>query len=79
MAAEPSSRPAAPPVVRAIHREADSVTAAGSRSPRLGKLYRRTSKRQEAQAHLTTATTMYREMGMTHWLEQAEKEINELE
>jgi tetratricopeptide (TPR) repeat protein len=30
----------------------------------LGKLYRRTGKRQEAQEHLTTATTMYREMDM---------------
>jgi hypothetical protein len=25
------------------------------------------------QEHLITATTMYREMGMTYWLEQAEK------
>jgi len=28
----------------------------------LGKLFRRTGKRQEAQEHLTIATTMYREM-----------------
>lgn len=35
----------------------------------LGKLYRRTGKQQEAQEHLMTATTMYREMGMTYWLE----------
>jgi hypothetical protein len=38
----------------------------------LGKLYRRTGKREQAQEHLTTAATMYREMGMTYWLEQAE-------
>jgi hypothetical protein len=38
----------------------------------LGKLYRRTDKREEAQEHLVTATTMYREMGMTYWLEKAE-------
>jgi class 3 adenylate cyclase/tetratricopeptide (TPR) repeat protein len=38
----------------------------------LGKLYRRTGRRQEAQKHLVTATTMYREMGMRFWLEQAE-------
>jgi DNA-binding SARP family transcriptional activator len=38
----------------------------------LGKLYRRTGKHEQAQEHLTTATTMYREMGMTYWLEQAE-------
>jgi class 3 adenylate cyclase/tetratricopeptide (TPR) repeat protein len=41
----------------------------------LGKLYRRTGKREQAQEHLTTATTMYREMGMTYWLEKAEKEM----
>jgi len=41
----------------------------------LGKLYRRTGKRQQAHEHLTTATTMYREMGMTYWLEKAEPEL----
>ncbi len=41
----------------------------------LGKLYRRTGKREQAQEHLTTATTMYREMDMRFWLEQAESEI----
>ena len=45
----------------------------------LSKLYRRTGKRQEAQEHLTTATTMYREMDMRFWLEQAETEMKELE
>ena len=40
----------------------------------LGKLYRRTGQRQTAQEHLTTATTMYREMDMRFWLEQAEAE-----
>jgi class 3 adenylate cyclase/tetratricopeptide (TPR) repeat protein len=44
----------------------------------LGKLYRRTSKREQAREHLTTATTMYREMGMTHWLEQAEAQMKAL-
>ena len=44
----------------------------------LGKLYRRTDKREQAQEHLTTATTMYREMGMRFWLEQAEAEMREL-
>ena len=44
----------------------------------LGKLYRRTGKRDQAQEHLTTATTMYREMDMRFWLEQAEKEMGEL-
>jgi hypothetical protein len=41
----------------------------------LGKLYRRTGKREPAREHLTTATTMYREMGMTYWLAQAEAEM----
>jgi len=43
----------------------------------LGKLYRRTGKRQEAHEHPTTATTMYREMDMRFWLEQAEAEMRE--
>jgi len=43
----------------------------------LGKLYRRTGKREQAQEHLTTATTMYREMNMRFWLEQAEAELRE--
>jgi tetratricopeptide (TPR) repeat protein len=42
----------------------------------LGKLYRRTGKREQAQEHLTIATTMYREMGMSYWLEQAEAQVN---
>jgi tetratricopeptide (TPR) repeat protein len=41
----------------------------------LGKLYRRVGKRELAQEHLTTATTMYRGMDMRFWLEQAEAEI----
>jgi class 3 adenylate cyclase/tetratricopeptide (TPR) repeat protein len=41
----------------------------------LGKLYRRTGKRDQAQEHLTTATTMYREMDMRFWLEKAEAEM----
>jgi class 3 adenylate cyclase/tetratricopeptide (TPR) repeat protein len=41
----------------------------------LGKLYRRTGKPEQACEHLTTATTMYREMDMRFWLEQAETEM----
>jgi uncharacterized protein HemY len=44
----------------------------------LGKLYRRTGKREQAQEHLSSATTMYREMGMTYWLAKAEAELREL-
>jgi tetratricopeptide (TPR) repeat protein len=43
----------------------------------LGKLYRRTDKPEQAQGHLATATTMYRDMGMTFWLEKAEAELAE--
>jgi predicted protein tyrosine phosphatase len=39
----------------------------------LGRLAGRTGKREQAQEHLTTATTMYREMDMTYWLKQAER------
>jgi hypothetical protein len=43
----------------------------------LGKLYGRTGKREQAQKHITTATTMYREMGMTFWLEKTEAELTD--
>ena len=45
----------------------------------LGRLYRRTGQRQESQANLAVAATMYREMDMRFWLEQAEAEMMELE
>jgi hypothetical protein len=44
----------------------------------LGKLYRRTGKRDEAREHLATVATMYREMDMRFWLEQAEAEMRGL-
>jgi tetratricopeptide (TPR) repeat protein len=40
----------------------------------LGKLYHRIGKNESARKHLQTATTMYREMGMTFWLEQTDAE-----
>lgn len=40
--------------------------------------HRRTAKREQAQEHLTIATTMYREMGMAYWLEKAEAGVREL-
>ena len=42
----------------------------------LGKLSRRAGKREQAREQLSTATTMYREMDMRFWLEQAEAEMN---
>ena len=41
----------------------------------LGKLCRRTDKREQAHEHLSTATTMYREMDMGFWLEKAEADL----
>ncbi len=40
----------------------------------LAKPCRRTGRREQAQEHLATVTTIYREMGMTYWLERAEAE-----
>jgi tetratricopeptide (TPR) repeat protein len=44
----------------------------------LGKLYRRAGNLQQAKEHLTTATSMMREMEMGLWLAQAEAEMREL-
>ena len=44
----------------------------------LGRLYGRTGKREQAHDYLTTATTMYRDMDMRFWLEQADAERAEL-
>jgi tetratricopeptide (TPR) repeat protein len=44
----------------------------------LGTLYRQTGKREEARGHLSTATTMCREMDMRFWREQAEAAIAEI-
>jgi len=44
----------------------------------LGKLHRPRGDREQAQEHLTIATAMYREMAMTHWLEQAAAEMRQL-
>jgi tetratricopeptide (TPR) repeat protein len=42
------------------------------------KLHRRRSDREQSQRYLTTAIRMYREMGMSYWLEQAEAELRQL-
>ena len=44
----------------------------------LGKLYRRTGRPADARAELSTAITMLREMGMAHWLPEAESELASL-
>jgi class 3 adenylate cyclase/tetratricopeptide (TPR) repeat protein len=45
----------------------------------LGNLHRRAHDRVEAQAHLTTAVTMYREMDMDLWVEKAEAALSAIE
>ena len=44
----------------------------------LGVLYRHAGKRQKAREHITMAVTMFGEMDMRFWLEQAEAESKEL-
>jgi hypothetical protein len=44
----------------------------------LGKLRRRNGNRAPAQEHLSTATAIYREMGMAYWLEHAAAETRQL-
>jgi hypothetical protein len=44
----------------------------------LGKMHHRMGNPGQAQQHLTVATTMYSEMGMTYWLQQAEAEMRQL-
>jgi class 3 adenylate cyclase/tetratricopeptide (TPR) repeat protein len=41
----------------------------------LGKLFRKTAQHEQAREHLTTATTLYRDMDMRVWLDQAEVEM----
>jgi hypothetical protein len=43
----------------------------------LGTAYRRKDKPEQAQEHLMTAITMYRDMGMTYWLEKAQAEMRD--
>ena len=44
----------------------------------LANLYRRTGEQAKTRQHLTTAMGMFREMGMTYWLEKAEEDMKEL-
>ena len=44
----------------------------------LGKLFLRIGNREQASEQLTTAMTMYRDMDMRFWLEQAEAEMREV-
>jgi len=44
----------------------------------LASFFGRMGKRQVARDHLSASTTLYREMGMQFWLEQAEMKMREL-
>jgi hypothetical protein len=41
----------------------------------LGTLYRRSGAPERSQEHFAATKTMYRDMDMTSWLEQAEAEL----
>ncbi len=41
----------------------------------LARVCHRTGKPDQEREHFVAATTMYREMGMTYWLEKAEAEL----
>jgi len=78
LAAQPSDVAAA----EERYREAKALAGALEMRPLLahchlglGKLYRRTGKHEQAREHLAIATTMFREMEMQFWPEQAEAEI----
>jgi predicted RNA polymerase sigma factor len=45
----------------------------------LGKLYRQMGRGEEARAALSTAIELYRTMGMTFWLPQAEAALTQVE
>jgi class 3 adenylate cyclase len=75
----------------ALSRHRDALAIANQTSMRplvahchagLAKLYRRTARSEQehdqAQEHLALATTMYREMGMTYWLEKLEAGMRSL-
>jgi hypothetical protein len=63
------------------HALTHEVTYGGMLQDRRSALHARILEAMErlpADHHLATATTMYREMGMTYWREKAEAEMTEL-
>jgi hypothetical protein len=46
---------------------------------RLGNLYLKSRRRDEAYAELSTAIELYRAMEMTFWLPEAERALSEVE
>jgi tetratricopeptide (TPR) repeat protein len=82
------ARAAQPPDIAAAeerYREAKALAGALEMRPLvahchlgLGRLSIRTGDHEEARRHLAVATSMYREMDMRFWLEQAEGEVKDL-
>ncbi len=79
--AEIAAHPARLDADKALSHYREALTLAGQLGMRplvahchlgLGRLHQRTGKWDQAQEHLTTATSMYREMEMTYWVEKAE-------
>jgi hypothetical protein len=45
----------------------------------LGSLHAKAGQHEDAREHLATAMTLYREMDMQFWLEQAETALSQVE
>ena len=43
----------------------------------LAQLHRRAGQRDRAHSHLATAVSMFRDMAMPYWLDQAQSEVRE--
>ena len=81
VAAHPDRFDAGPGEAEAHYRKALALAEACAMRPLvahchlgLGRLSRHTGEGEQAREYLTTATTMYREMDMTYWLEKAAEE-----
>ena len=61
-----------------LERMIEAVPLAAACHACLGRFFRETGNRKKAREHLSTAASMYREMGMSFRLEQAETEMKEL-
>ncbi len=66
------------PSRRGVGRRARHASSRRPLPPRPRQALSAQGKREQAQEHLTTATTMYREMDMRFWLEKAEVEMRYL-
>ncbi len=80
------SRPDHPDVEKAEGYYRDALTLAAKLGMRplvahchlhFGRLWRKADQQERAREHLTTATTMYREMGMRLWQDLAEAEMRQ--